>query len=156
MQLIPTCSDCSQNDTSLPLKSNLFVALQSNFYRTTWGVKLYPECSVGEHGHILIKTPIEKNHPLTPLNLNMNFPKRSTNTPTGSTHYYKMANEHVNSGTAKELLHSYHRKKEKTTLLAQDMVNINSIKDTYFYNNIKGTLTTDRMLYLTENMGQYG
>ena len=44
----------------------------------------------------------------------MNDPKCSANTLTGYTCYYKMANEHVNSGTAKELLHSYKQKKRKT------------------------------------------
>lgn len=50
-----------------------------------------------------------------------------------NTHYYfKMSNEHVNSGIAKELLHNYQQKKKETTLLAQDINNTNSITDTFF------------------------
>lgn len=43
----------------------------------------------------------------------MNIPKCSTNSLTGNTCYYEMANEHVNSGTEKEQLNNYEQEVEK-------------------------------------------
>lgn len=84
---------------------------------------------MGEHEHIQIKillTSIIRCF-LFASSLNMNFPKRSANALTGRTHCYKLPNEHVNSGTAKKIATQLSTEK-KTTLLAQDTVNTNSIE----------------------------